>query len=152
MFFRIQFQSFGRTAGGLLTCLQTNIYELATVVQDCANAVGSLAGQAQQQERLELYRDRCSCIAHIFSSLVRTLRPFLVDQPTLPGSGGLGDLRTFDCLLVILELAPPLASRELAAITFHALHSLADDAVRVSIFFTFMINLFVPYGAEFRFL
>ncbi|THD20827.1 Transportin-3 [Fasciola hepatica] len=125
-----QCKSFGRTSGGLLSCLQTNIYELATVVQDCASAVASLAGQPQQQEQLELYRDRCSCIAHIFSSLIRTLRPSLVDQPTLPGSGSLGDLRTFDCILVILELAPPLASRELAAITFHSLHSLADDAAR----------------------
>ncbi|VDP89314.1 unnamed protein product [Echinostoma caproni] len=116
--------------GGLLTWLQTNIYELANVIQNCASSVSSLTDQTRQQEQLDVCRDRCSCIAHIFSSLARTLRPSLVDQPTLPGSGALGDLRTFDCVLVILELAPPLGSRELAAITFHSLHSLADDASR----------------------
>lgn len=102
-------------------------------MQECSNSVASALGSIQQQEQLELYKDRCTCLAHIFSSLARTLRPPLVDQPTSPGSGGLGDLRTMECILVVLEIPPPLGSRELASITFHALHSLADDAIRVSL-------------------
>ncbi|CAL8073340.1 unnamed protein product [Calicophoron daubneyi] len=119
-----QCKSFGGLSSGLLSCLQMNIYELVMVVQDCAR------GAASNPTQLEVYKDRCSCLAHIFSSLARTLRPALVDQPTAPGSGSIGDLRTFECLLVILELSPPLGSRDLAAVTFHALHSLADDAIR----------------------
>ncbi|KAF5398825.1 Transportin-3 [Paragonimus heterotremus] len=125
-----QCRGYSGTSNGLLTWLQNNIYELVKVVQDCANAVASASGQTQQHEQLELYKDRCICLTQIFSSLIRTLRPSLVDQPEHPGSGGFGDLRMLDCLLVILDLSPPLGSRELAAITFHALHSLADDAIR----------------------
>ncbi|XP_018654629.1 putative transportin [Schistosoma mansoni] len=114
----------------LLRWLQENIYSLVSIVQECSNSVASALGSIQQQEQLELYKDRCTCLAHIFSSLARTLRPPLVDQPTSPGSGGFGDLRTMECILVVLEIPPPLGSRELASITFHALHSLADDAIR----------------------
>ncbi|CAH8629184.1 unnamed protein product [Heterobilharzia americana] len=114
----------------LLRWLQENIYSLVSVVQECSHSIASAAGPVQQQEQLEVYKDRCTCLAHIFSSLARTLRPPLVDQPTSPGSGGFGDLRTMECILVILEVPPPLGSRELASITFHALHSLADDAIR----------------------
>nr|CAH8869554.1 unnamed protein product [Trichobilharzia regenti] len=114
----------------LLRWLQENIYSLVDVIQECSNKIASAAGPLQKQEQLELYKDRCTCLAHIFSSLARTLRPPLVDQPSSPGSGGLGDLRTMECILVILEVPPPLGSRELASITFHALHSLADDASR----------------------
>ncbi|KAK4474411.1 hypothetical protein MN116_001569 [Schistosoma mekongi] len=114
----------------LLRLLQENIYNLASVIQECSNSITSALGTIQQQEQLEVYKDRCTCLTHIFSSLARTLRPPLVDQPTSPGSGGLGDLRTMECILVVLEIPPPLGSRELASITFHALHSLADDAIR----------------------
>ncbi|KAH8864267.1 Transportin-3 [Schistosoma japonicum] len=114
----------------LLRWLQENIYNLVSVIQECSNSITSALGTIQQQEQLEIYKDRCTCLTHIFSSLARTLRPPLVDQPTSPGSGGLGDLRTMECILVVLEIPPPLGSRELASITFHALHSLADDAIR----------------------
>ncbi|KAG5443995.1 Transportin-3 [Clonorchis sinensis] len=125
-----QCRSFNGTSGGLLTWLQRNIYELLKVLQDCATAVASASNQTLQQEQLDLYKDRCTCLAHIFASLARTLRPALVRQPSAAGSGAPGDLRTLDCLLGVLELVPPLGSRELSAITFHALHSLADDAIR----------------------
>ncbi|CAH8511995.1 unnamed protein product [Dicrocoelium dendriticum] len=125
-----QCRNYSGTSGGLLSWLQTNIYELVKVVQDCAAAVASIANQSHQQERVELYKDRCTCLAHVFSSLTRAVRPSLVGQPAAPGSGTYGDLRTLDCLLVLLELSPPLGSRELAAITFSALHALADDTIR----------------------
>ncbi|GAA57885.1 transportin, partial [Clonorchis sinensis] len=131
-----QCRSFNGTSGGLLTWLQRNIYELLKVLQDCATAVASASNQTLQQEQLDLYKDRCTCLAHIFASLARTLRPALVRQPSAAGSGAPGDLRTLDCLLGVLELVPPLGSRELSAITFHALHSLADDAIRVSNLYT----------------
>ncbi len=83
-------------------------------------------------EDASIYVDRVASIAQIFANLARTVRNTLVSNPTAPGSGQPGDLRTLDCLLAVLEAPPPAGCRSTALHTFYALQSLADDAARVS--------------------
>ncbi|KAL5107942.1 Transportin-3 [Taenia crassiceps] len=114
--------------GGLLKLLQTNIYGLYNVLQQCSLQASKAAGNNMTD--CHAYVDRVSCIAQIFGALARTVRSALVRSPTPPGSGEPGDLRTLDCLLAVLESPPPAGCRANALHTFYALQSLADDAAR----------------------
>lgn len=116
--------------GELLKLLQTNIYGLYNVLQQCSLQASKAAGNNIAD--CHAYVDRVSCIAQIFGALARTVRSALVRSPTPPGSSEPGDLRTLDCLLAVLESPPPAGCRANALHTFYALQSLADDAARVS--------------------
>lgn len=119
----------------MLSILQRNIYDLASVVENCSKEVTS---NCLQPDQVELFRDRCTSIAQIFSSLTNILRSPLINNPKPSGSGGFGDLRTLECILVIFELTPPLSNRELASVTMFGLNSLADNALQVGLFISLL--------------
>nr|VZI18903.1 unnamed protein product [Spirometra erinaceieuropaei] len=107
----------------LLKFLQTNIYGLLDVFQQCIV-------EASKSEDASAVVDRAANIAQIFAALTRAVRMPLVDSPSAAGSGEAGDLRTLDCLLAVLEAPPPVGCRTMTLHTFYALQSLAEDAAR----------------------
>lgn len=120
------FQAVTGYTNELLKLLQINIYGLLDVLRQCA----AKTADVMHVNNVSLV-DRAANLTQIFSALARSVRMTLVNSPSPAGSGEHGDLRTLDCLLAVLEAAPPVGCRVNALHTFYALQSLADDAARV---------------------
>lgn len=101
-------------------------------MQQCCLKVSKAAEDGMEEG--SVYVDRVASMAEIFASLERCMNIPLFAYPKLPGSNEVGDLRTLECLLSVLEAPPPIGCRENALITFSAFQRLAGDAVQVRLF------------------
>ncbi|KAL3320791.1 Transportin-3 [Cichlidogyrus casuarinus] len=112
----------GSSTDELLSFLQNNTYALLDIVRSCENQISHMT-----QEQVLLMQDRMRYIADIFSALARALKHHFLFSPS-QDEGKLGDLKTLDCLISILDLSQPLGSRALVKRLLDAIHSVIYSA------------------------
>ncbi|VEL18348.1 unnamed protein product, partial [Protopolystoma xenopodis] len=131
-----QGRKFDAEGSKLISWLQSNVYQLTEVLVRCANAMAashsvSGLGRQEHEQQVSKLSDPCSCIAQIIDELSRALKRHIVGKPSPVGSGALGDLRSMESLITVLELPAPIGTRELIVNVFSSLQNIADDAIKV---------------------